>query len=91
MPPVRSDPYPAFNFLVEISGIAKGSFTEVWGLDSPAMLSAPLVRSPCSIEQRNPVLVCKFKRGWPCKYERPHLNAKTSEICSHRTDMNLRQ
>jgi hypothetical protein len=35
MPPVRIDPYPAFNFLVEISGFAKGSFTEVWGLDSP--------------------------------------------------------
>jgi phage tail-like protein len=31
-------------------------------------------------EQRNPVLVWKFKRGWPCKYEGPYLNAKTSEI-----------
>jgi hypothetical protein len=34
MPPVRTDPYPAFNFLFEISGIAKGSFREVSGLDS---------------------------------------------------------
>jgi phage tail-like protein len=34
MPPVRTHPYPAFNFLVEISGIAKGSFSEVSGLDS---------------------------------------------------------
>jgi phage tail-like protein len=35
VPPVPTDPYPAFNFLVEISGIAKGSFSEVSGLDSP--------------------------------------------------------
>jgi phage tail-like protein len=31
-------------------------------------------------EQRNPVLVWKFIQAWPCKYEGPVLNAKTSDI-----------
>jgi phage tail-like protein len=129
MPPVRTDPYPAYNFLVEIDGIAKGSFTEVSGLDCTtdvieyregnapentarklvglrkftnialkrgytsdlslwnwydAVAQGNLHRATGSItlldEQRNPVLVWKFKRGWPCKYEGPHLNAKSSEV-----------
>jgi phage tail-like protein len=131
MPPVRTDPYPAHNFLFEIDGIAKGSFTEVSASiprlsidvieyrdgDAPENTPRKLVglrkftniilkrgytsdeslwswydsvaqgnlqRANGSIilldEQRNPVLVWKFKRGWPCKYEGPHLNAKTSEV-----------
>ena len=129
MSPARTDPYPAYNFLVEISGITKGSFCEVSGLDScidvieyrtgdakentvrklvglrkfsnitlkrgytsdlslwnwyDSIAQGNLQRANGSItlldEQRNPVLVWTFKRGWPCKYEGPHLNAKTSEV-----------
>jgi len=29
---------------------------------------------------RNPVLRWKFVQGWPCKWEGPHLNAKSNEI-----------
>jgi len=32
MSPARTDPYPAYNFLVEIDGVLKGSFSEVSGL-----------------------------------------------------------
>jgi phage tail-like protein len=129
MSPARTDPYPAYNFLVEISGITKGSFCEVSGLDScidvieyrtgdakentvrklvglrkfsnitlkrgytsdlslwnwyDSIAQGNLQRANGSItlldEQRNAVLVWVFKRGWPCKYESPHLNAKTSEV-----------
>jgi phage tail-like protein len=30
----RNDPFGAFNFLVEIDGVMKGSFSEVSGLDA---------------------------------------------------------
>src|SRR5580704_11107668 len=30
----RSDPYPAFNYLIEISGVTAGGFSEVSGLDA---------------------------------------------------------
>jgi phage tail-like protein len=33
-PPQRDDPYKAFNFLVEIDGIARAAFSEVSGLES---------------------------------------------------------
>jgi len=33
-PPQRDDPYKAFNFLVEIDGIARAGFSEVSGLES---------------------------------------------------------
>jgi phage tail-like protein len=33
-PPQRNDPYKAFNFLVEIQGIARAAFSEVTGLGS---------------------------------------------------------
>jgi phage tail-like protein len=33
-PPKRDDPYKAFNFLVEIDGIARAAFSEVSGLES---------------------------------------------------------
>lgn len=33
-PPQRNDPYKAFNFLVEIEGIAQAAFSEVSGLES---------------------------------------------------------
>jgi phage tail-like protein len=33
-PPQREDPYKAFNFLVEIDGIARAGFSEVSGLES---------------------------------------------------------
>jgi phage tail-like protein len=33
-PPQRNDPYKAFNFLVEIDGIARAAFSEVTGLES---------------------------------------------------------
>jgi phage tail-like protein len=33
-PPQRDDPYKAFNFLVEIGGIARAAFSEVSGLES---------------------------------------------------------
>ena len=32
--PQRNDPYKAFNFLVEIDGVAKAAFSEVGGLES---------------------------------------------------------
>jgi phage tail-like protein len=31
-------------------------------------------------ENKEPVLVWKFKRGWPCKWTGPGLNAKNNEI-----------
>jgi phage tail-like protein len=31
---LRNDPYPAFNYLIEISGITAGGFSEVSGLDA---------------------------------------------------------
>lgn len=31
-------------------------------------------------EAKNPVLTWKFKRGWPCKWTGPGLNAKNNEI-----------
>ena len=33
-PPKRDDPYKAFNFVVEIDGIARAAFSEVGGLES---------------------------------------------------------
>ena len=33
MPPVRTDPFGAFNFLVEIDGVTQAAFSEVSGLD----------------------------------------------------------
>jgi phage tail-like protein len=33
-PPQRDDPYKAFNFIVEIDGIARAGFSEVSGLES---------------------------------------------------------
>jgi phage tail-like protein len=33
-PPQRNDPYEAFNFLVEIEGVARAAFSEVSGLES---------------------------------------------------------
>src|SRR5215218_4990429 len=33
-PPQRNDPYKAFNFLVEIEGVARAAFSEVSGLES---------------------------------------------------------
>jgi phage tail-like protein len=33
-PPQRNDPYKAFNFLVEIDGVARAAFSEVSGLES---------------------------------------------------------
>jgi phage tail-like protein len=33
-PPQRNDPYKAFNFLVEIEGVARAAFSEVNGLES---------------------------------------------------------
>ena len=33
-PPQRDDPYKAFNFLVEIEGVARAAFSEVGGLGS---------------------------------------------------------
>jgi hypothetical protein len=48
MPPVRTDPYPAFNFLFEISGMAKGSFSEVSGLDFSPPPSPSANASPAS-------------------------------------------
>ena len=33
-PTTRTDPYPAYNFEVEIDGIGKGSFSEVSGLNA---------------------------------------------------------
>jgi phage tail-like protein len=129
MSPVRTDPYPAFNFLVEIDGIGKGVFSEVSGLDSSidvieyrtggskenTVRKLPGLRKYTNItlkrgytpdlslwnwhqsvaqgnlrranvtvtlldEQRNPVLVWKLRNAWPCKYEGPLLNAKTSGI-----------
>jgi phage tail-like protein len=41
-------------------------------------------RSPGSItlldDARNPVLTWNFREGWPCKWEGPALNGKTSEV-----------
>lgn len=31
-------------------------------------------------EDKNPVLTWKFRRGWPCKWTGPGLNAKNNEI-----------
>jgi len=31
-------------------------------------------------ESRNPVMQWNFKRGWPCKWDGPRLNAKTNEV-----------
>lgn len=31
-------------------------------------------------ESRQPVLVWNFREGWPCKWEGPSLNAKTSDV-----------
>ena len=31
-------------------------------------------------EQKNTVMQWKFKRGWPCKYTGPGLNAKNNEV-----------
>ena len=41
-------------------------------------------RAPGSVtlldENRNPVMIWKFTRAWPCKYTGPTLNGKTNEI-----------
>ena len=37
-PPKRDDPYKAFNFLVEIDGIARAAFSEVAGLESETVV-----------------------------------------------------
>jgi phage tail-like protein len=31
-------------------------------------------------EARNPALTWNFREGWPCKWEGPALNGKTSEV-----------
>jgi hypothetical protein len=37
-PPKRDDPYKAFNFLVEIDGIARAVFSEIGGLESETVV-----------------------------------------------------
>lgn len=37
-PPKRDDPYKAFNFVVEIDGIARAAFSEVAGLESETVV-----------------------------------------------------
>ena len=49
-PPQRNDPYKAFNFLVEIEGVARAAFSEATGLESETAVieyrtgSDPVVR-----------------------------------------------
>jgi len=131
MPPTpsRRDPYPAFNFVVDIDGVAVASFAEVSGLDSetevieyrtgdskvssslklPGLTKYPNIvlkrgltrdlslwqwrktvvdgkadrRNGAIVlldQDRSPALRWIFRNGWPCKWEGPALNAKTSEI-----------
>jgi phage tail-like protein len=128
-PTTRTDPYPAFNFLVEIDGIGKGLFSEVSGLDAtievieyrtgefkentvrklPGLskysnitlkrgLTSDLslwqwllsgiqgnVRRVTVVitlldESRNPMLIWKLNNAWPCKWEGPAMDGKSSEI-----------
>ena len=127
--PARRDPYAAFNFVVEIDGVAVASFAEVSGLDSEtevieyrtgdskvsASLKLPGLTKYANVvlkrgltrdlslwqwrktvvdgkadrrngavvlldQDRSPALRWIFRNGWPCKWEGPALNAKTSEI-----------
>jgi len=127
--PARRDPYAAFNFVVEIDGVAVASFAEVSGLDSEtevieyrtgdskvsSSLKLPGLTKYANVvlkrgltrdlslwqwrktvvdgkadrrngavvlldQDRSPALRWIFRNGWPCKWEGPALNAKTSEI-----------
>ena len=42
--------------------------------------SAPKARSSCSTRTSSEVMRWNFKRGWPCKWTGPGLNAKNNEI-----------
>jgi phage tail-like protein len=122
----RNDPYGAFNFLVEITGVTKGGFMEVTGLDAEVnvieyreggdntvrkliglakypniilkrgltqdhslwdwfkkTVLGTVQRTTVTItlldDQRQPVLRWNVREAWPCKWEGPTLNAKTSE------------
>lgn len=128
MPP-RNDPYKAFNFIVEISGINSAGFSECYGLSTETDVieyreggdaiggvrklpglhkysNITLKRGMTAnrelwnwrkniidgdIDRRNGAIVLladdrtevarfKFRAGWPCKWEGPALNAKTSEV-----------
>ena len=49
-----------------------------------AVIDGKVQRSSGSVilldESRQPVLVWNFREGWPCKWEGPSLNAKTSDV-----------
>ena len=128
-PTGRTDPYPSFNFLVEIDGIGKGLFSEVSGVNAAievieyrtgepkentvrklpglskysnitlkrgltsdlslwnwilSVMQGNVRRVAVSItlldESRNPVLIWKLSKAWPCKWEGPVMDGKTSEV-----------
>lgn len=125
----RNDPFGAFNFLVEVEGIASAAFMEVSGLevqidaieyreggDKPltvrklpglakysnitlkrgltldrslwdwvkTVIDGNVRRATVAIilldDQRQPVVRWRVRDAWPCKYDAPNLNAKTSEV-----------
>jgi phage tail-like protein len=128
-PTTRTDPYPSFNFLVDIDGIGKGLFSEISGVDVTievieyrtgeskentvrklpglskysnitlkrgltsdlslwnwilSVMQGNVRRVAVSItlldESRNPVLIWKLSNAWPCKWEGPVMDGKTSEV-----------
>jgi phage tail-like protein len=125
----RNDPYPGFNFVIEIDGVVVGGFSECSGLTTDTnvidyregnekqltarrlpglmkynnivlkrgytkhkelwnwrkrVIEGHTSRNPGAItlldEARNPALTWNFREGWPCKWEGPALNGKTSEV-----------
>ncbi len=129
MSPNRNDPFGAFNFIVEIDGVAKAAFSEVAGLGVeiaaieyreggdkvltvrklPGLakysnivlkrgltldhslwdwikkgLDGNVQRATMTIvlldDQRQPAVRWVVHNAWPCKYQGPALNAKSSEV-----------
>jgi phage tail-like protein len=127
--PSRRDPLTAFNFVVEIDGVAVAAFSEVSGLGSEtdvieyrtgdskvsSSLKLPGLTKYSNIvlrrgmtrdlalwqwrktvvdgvtdrrtgaivllaEDRTPALRWRFRNGWPCKWDGPGLDARSSEV-----------